>query len=367
MIQPGAKIGILGSGQLGRMLALAARRMGFGVHVYSPEPESPAGVIADVEFAGDYGDADRVREFARGVDVVTFEFENVAAECAAAAEEVTLVRPSGQVLHITQNRLREKTFLRDAGIPVTPFLEVKSLEDLASFPYPAVLKTAGFGYDGKGQAKVANPAEAEKAWIAMERAPAILEAFIPFRREVSVVAARGEKGAFVHYDIIENAHHNHILDVSMAPAGGAREAIEIARAVLEKLEVVGLATVEFFEDQRGALMVNEIAPRVHNSGHLTIEACMTSQFEQQLRAVCGLPLGSAAYRSPAAMANLLGDEWEQGEPNWAALLETGAALHLYGKRHARRGRKMGHLTCLGTTPADAARQVKAARERLRVR
>ena len=215
--------------------------------------------------------------------------------------------------------------------------------------------------------KVQNAAEAETAWAAMDRAPAILESFIAFRREVSVVAARSEKGAFVHYDVIENTHYNHILDISMAPAGGAREAIDIARAVLEKLGVVGLATVEFFEDQRGSLMVNEVAPRVHNSGHLTIEACMTSQFEQQLRAICGLPLGNAAYRSPAAMANLLGDEWDQGEPNWPAVLETGAALHLYGKKHPRRGRKMGHLTCLGTTPADAARQVRAARERLRVR
>lgn len=367
MIEPGAKIGILGSGQLGRMLALAARRMGFGVHVYSPEPESPAGVLADVEFAGEYADADRVREFARTVDVITFEFENVAAECASAAEEVTLVRPAGRVLHITQNRLREKSFLKAAGIPVTPFVEVSSVGALAEATYPAVLKTAGFGYDGKGQTKVFTAADAEKAWDQMGRAPAILESFVAFRREVSVVAARSEKGQFVHYDVIENTHHNHILDVSMAPAGGAREALEIARAVLEKLEVVGLATVEFFEDQRGTLMVNEIAPRVHNSGHLTIEACMTSQFEQQLRAVCGLPLGSTAYRSPAAMANLLGDEWDHGQPNWAAALETGAVLHLYGKKDARRGRKMGHLTSLGTTPADAARQVKAARDRLRVR
>ena len=364
MILPGQTIGILGSGQLGRMLALAARQLGYGIHVYSDQPDSPTGAVADVEVVGDYADAGRVRDFARRVQVVTFEFENVQAACAAAAAEVTLVRPAGRVLHITQNRLREKSFLRDHGIPVTPFAEVTETS-LAAFSYPAVLKTSGFGYDGKGQAKVASADEALAAWNAMARQPAILERLIHFRREVSVVAARGVDGSFAHYGVIENEHRHHILDISFAPAPDALSAVEITRKVLTALDAVGVVTVEFFEDATGALMVNEIAPRVHTSGHLTIEACVTSQFEQHIRAVCGLPLGSTEFRSPAAMANLLGDEWEAGEPPWAAALKAGAALHLYGKKEPRRGRKMGHLTALGDTPAAAAARVRAARQALR--
>ena len=359
-ILPGSTIGILGSGQLGRMLALAARPLGYGVHIYSDQPGSPAGAVADRETVGDYADADRVREFARGVDAVTFEFENVSAACAAAAEEVTLVRPAGGVLHTTQHRWREKTFLRNHGIPVTPFVEMTPAS-LETFEYPAVLKTAGFGYDGKGQAKVSSAVEARAAWTLMNRQPAILEKLILFRREVSVVAARGFDGAFAHYGVMENDHRHHILDVSRAPAAGAAEAIEIARAVLEALGAVGVVTVEFFEDHAGRLMVNEIAPRVHNSGHLTIEACVTSQFEQQIRAVCGLPLGSTRFHSAAAMVNLLGDVWSAGEPCWTAALASGAALHLYGKREPRPGRKMGHLTMLAATADEAACAVRRAR------
>lgn len=364
MILPGATIGILGSGQLGRMLALAARQLGYGIHVYSDQPDSPTGAVADLEIVGDYADVDRVRDFARRVQVVTFEFENVSAACAAAAAEVSVVRPSGSVLHLTQNRLREKTFLRDRGIPVTPFAEVTETS-LGAFPYPAVLKTSGFGYDGKGQAKVTSQAEALAAWNAMGRQPAILERLIQFRREVSVVAARGIDGSFAHYGVIENDHQHHILDISQAPAAGAAIAVEIARSVLTALDAVGVVTVELFEDASGSLMVNEIAPRVHNSGHLTIEACHTSQFEQHIRAVCGLPLGSTEFRSPAAMANLLGDEWEAGEPQWSAALALGAKLHLYGKKEPRRGRKMGHLTALGDSPEAAAELVRRARRALR--
>jgi 5-(carboxyamino)imidazole ribonucleotide synthase len=363
-IRPGATIGILGSGQLGRMLALAARPLGYRVHVYSDQPDSPAAAVCDAETVGDYADVERVRAFARQVDVVTFEFENVPAACATAAEEVTLVRPAGRVLHITQHRLREKTFLRDHGIPVTPFAAVDE-ESLRSFAYPAVLKTAGFGYDGKGQAKVADATEALAAWERMNRQPAILERLIAFRREVSVVAARGHDGEFAHYGVMENAHDNHILDVSHAPAEGAAGAITITRAVLEALDAVGVVTVEFFEDASGQLMVNEVAPRVHNSGHLTIEACETSQFAQQIRAVCGLPLGSTRFHRPAAMANLLGDIWQTGEPDWTAALEAGAALHLYGKRDPRAGRKMGHLTVLAETAEEAVERVRAARRFLR--
>lgn len=361
-ILPGATIGILGSGQLGRMLALAARPLGYQIHIYSDQPDSPAGAVADREVVGDYADAARVRDFARQVQVVTFEFENVSAACAAAAAEVTLVRPAGRVLHITQNRLREKTFLRHHGIPVTPFAEVTE-ESLQAFPYPAVLKTAGFGYDGKGQAKVASAAEALAAWESMDRQPAILEKLIAFRREVSVVAARAHHGAFSHYGVIENEHRHHILDISFAPAAGADKAIDIARGVLEALDAIGVVTVEFFQTHDGELMVNEIAPRVHNSGHLTIEAAPTSQFEQHIRAICGLPLGETTCR-PGAMANLLGDEWAHGEPNWPAALATGAKLHLYGKRQAKPGRKMGHLTAQAPTTELAVELVRNARAAL---
>lgn len=364
MIAPGSTIGILGSGQLGRMLALAARRMGYRIHVYSSEENSPAGAVADLEHVGSYDDVDQVREFARGVDVLTFEFENVAAECAAAAEAVTLVRPAGRVLHVTQNRIREKSFLRDAAIPVTPFRPVYSVEDLVGFTYPAVLKTAAFGYDGKGQQRVSSEREAQAAFAALPAQPLILEEFIPFRREVSVVAGRSTDGDFFHFGVFENAHANHILDVSRGPVS-APEPIQIAKRVFEALDVVGVMCVEFFETVDGQFLVNEIAPRTHNSGHLTIEACTISQFELQLRMVCGLPARQPEYLLGAgAMANLLGDVWQSGEPNWAAALATGASLHLYGKGDPRPGRKMGHLTAIGSDADQAAAIAIAARRAL---
>lgn len=369
-VLPGSTIGILGSGQLGRMTALAARSMGYRVATFSPDQDTPTGHVSDVEIRGSYDDVDAIRAFASNVHVVTFEFENVSAAAAAACEEAAIVRPAGRVLFTTQNRLREKTWLRRAGIPVTPFIEVTSAESFAAARYPAVLKTAGFGYDGKGQAKAASAAEAEQAWRSGGCQPSILEEFIPFVREVSVVAARGADGSFAHFGVIENSHRNHILDVSTAPAAGAAEAAEIARAVLEQLDVVGLLCVEFFETADGRLMVNELAPRPHNSGHLTIEACATSQFEQHVRAVCGLPLGETTYLRPAAMANLLGDEWptvhgRAGEPDWAAAMaDPRVKLHLYGKAEPRPGRKMGHLTALAETPQAAAAVVRAARGRL---
>jgi len=367
IINPGRTLGILGSGQLGRMLAIAAREMGYRVHVYSSEVHSPAGAVADQEFVGSYDDADLVTAFARTVDVLTFEFENVDAACAAAAEAVTIVRPAGRVLHITQNRIREKTFLRDAGIPVTPFRPVSSLSDLAGFPYPAVLKTAAFGYDGKGQQKVTSEAHAREAFLALPAQPLIIEEFIPFRREVSVVAGRNEGGEFFHFGVIENAHANHILDVSRGPVAMDGAPVEIARRVFEALDAVGVMCVEFFETVAGEFLVNEIAPRTHNSGHLTIEACNISQFELQLRMVCGLPAPRPEYLLGAgAMANLLGDQWQPGEPHWSAALATGAKLHLYGKHEPRPGRKMGHLTAIGQTPDEAAAIVVEARRRLTV-
>jgi 5-(carboxyamino)imidazole ribonucleotide synthase len=346
------------------MLALAARQMGYGVHVYSSEPGSPAGALADIEYVGSYDDVEQVGNFAQTVDVLTFEFENVAAECAAAAEAHTVVRPAGRVLHVTQNRIREKSFLRDAGIPVTPFRAIYSADDLVGFTYPAVLKTAAFGYDGKGQQKVTSLEHAREAFNALP-GPLIIEEFIPFRREVSVVAGRSVDGEFFHFGVIENAHAYHILDVSRGPVAMSGPPIDVAKRIFEALDVVGVMCVEFFETVGGEYLVNEIAPRTHNSGHLTIEACTISQFELQLRMVCGLPAQQPEYlRGAGAMANLLGDRWSAGTPNWVAALATGAALHLYGKQDPRPGRKMGHLTAVASHPDDAAEIVIRARQKL---
>jgi 5-(carboxyamino)imidazole ribonucleotide synthase len=368
-VLPGAKIGVLGSGQLGRMFAIAARRMGYRVHTYSPDRDSPTGQIADVEIDAPYEDLDRVREFASGVDVVTFEFENVPAATAEAASECALVRPAGSVLHITQHRLREKTFLRDHGFPVTRFEAIRTLEDLRRvMPQfgPAILKTAGFGYDGKGQYRVRTLTEAEKAWRAMGGQEAVLEAVVDFEAELSVAAVRSADGECAFFEPFRNTHLNGILDVTTCPApfDGAitRRAHELARAVLEALNVTGVLCVEFFLDSGGRLLINELAPRPHNSGHLTIDACITSQFEQQLRAVCGLPLGSTMMFRPAAMANLLGDLWNDAEPDWAAACSLPEVkLHLYGKSDARYGRKMGHLTATADTANSAERIVRTAR------
>jgi 5-(carboxyamino)imidazole ribonucleotide synthase len=374
-IPPGSTLGVLGSGQLGRMFAIAARRLGYRVHVLSPDDDTPTGQVADLEIRAAYDDLDAVASFARGVSVVTFEFENVPAATTAACERFAAVRPGGNVLHTTQNRLREKTFLKNSGIPVTPFWPVRSLADLqaalAESGTPAVLKTADWGYDGKGQAKIASPAEAAGIYAQgkFQEGEAILEAFIDFQCEISVVAARGCDGAIVTYGPMHNSHTNHILDVAVAPAPVkpqvAADALEIARHIMQRLEVVGVLCVEFFVDRSDRLMVNELAPRPHNSGHLTIDACTTCQFEQQVRAVCGLPLGSPRPHRPAAMANLLGDLWQKGPPNWsAALAHDNVKLHLYGKAEARPGRKMGHLTALADTPQAAASRVFAARAAL---
>ncbi|MGH9769973.1 MAG: 5-(carboxyamino)imidazole ribonucleotide synthase [Blastocatellia bacterium] len=378
-ILPGSVIGVLGSGQLGRMFAIAARRMGYRVHTFSPETDTPTGQVADVEIKAHYDDLIAVRGFASDVDVVTFEFENIPAATAQAASECAPVRPSGSVLHTTQNRLREKTFLRDHGFPITPFKTVNSLDDLKAglneFGYPAVLKTAGFGYDGKGQTKITSPGQAEAALTFAGKQEMVLEAWVDFALELSVIGARGIDGSFTHWGVIQNDHRNHILDVSIAPANLPSEiahiAIGIARAALEQLDVVGVLCVEFFLTADGKLLINELAPRPHNSGHLTFDACVTSQFEQQLRAVCGLPLGSTELLKPAAMANLLGDLWpcvrgEAGEPDWAAACAfPNVKLHLYGKLTPKPGRKMGHLTAMAESADEAAELVRKAREALR--
>jgi 5-(carboxyamino)imidazole ribonucleotide synthase len=373
-ILPGSTIGVLGGGQLGRMFAMAARRLGYRVHTLAPDHDTPTGQIADVEVNASYDDLDAIRDFARAVDVVTFEFENVSAAAVDAAEAHAVVRPNGRALAIAQHRIREKTFVANLGIPVTPFAEVHSDVDLrnaiALVGCPAVLKTAAFGYDGKGQVAIASADRAGAAWEALGPVEAILEAFVDLDREISVIGARGVTGEWSHFAPFENAHVQHILDVTVSPADIAPEmaarAIDVTRQVMDALDYVGLLCIEFFVTRTGELFVNEIAPRPHNSGHLTFDACRTSQFEQQLRAICGLPLGSTEMLQPAAaMANLLGDLWVNGEPDWnAALAFPDVKLHLYGKTAARPGRKMGHLTATAATRDDARWLVLQAREAL---
>jgi 5-(carboxyamino)imidazole ribonucleotide synthase len=355
------------------MLAMAAKSMGYRVHVFSPESDSPAGQVADLEVVAAYEDLSKVREFAAAVDVLTFEFENVPSVASRAAAEKTTVRPSGDILHTTQHRLREKTFLQQSGFPVPPFRVIDSRADLQAaaveIGFPGVLKTASFGYDGKGQRKILSLADLDPAYDALAPAQGIYEGFVNFAKEVSVVAARTVSGEFKAFPVFENVHAHHILDVTFAPAdlppSLAREATDLARRILEALNVVGLLTVELFVTHEGQLVVNELAPRTHNSGHLTLDACVTSQFEQQVRAVCGLPLGSVELLRPAAMANLLGDVWQGGEPDWRRALEDPwVKLHLYGKTEPRAGRKMGHLTALGENVQDAVARVRLARQRL---
>lgn len=374
VVPPGSAVGVLGSGQLGRMFALAARRLGYRVHTFSPESDTPTGQVADVEITASYDDLDAVRKFARGVKVVTFEFENVPAACVTAAEECAPVRPNAQALHVSQHRLREKQFLSQKGFPVAAFRHVQNLGELeaalAALGTPAVLKTAGFGYDGKGQRVIRKPEEAADAFAALGGREAVLESFIDFSCELSVVAARSINGAGTDWGAIENSHANHILDVSVSPAvtptpRQSAEAVKIAHDVLRALDVVGVLCVEFFLTKNGRLIINELAPRPHNSGHLTIDAAVTNQFEQQLRAVCGLPLGATDFFAPAAMVNLLGDLWAKGEPVWQrALVLPDVKLHLYGKAEARPGRKMGHLTALARTPAEARDLALTARRAL---
>ncbi len=373
IIPPNSTIGVFGSGQLGRMFAIEARKMGYRVHTYSPDSDTPTGQVADIETSASYHDLDAVRAFARSVDVVTFEFENVPSAAVDAAAELVGVHPRGDILHTTQNRLREKTFLADNGFPVTAFRRIKLIEDLyhgiEELRSPAVLKTAGFGYDGKGQSRINARGDVETAFAALNGDEAILEAFVEFEKEVSVVCARGQDGRFASFGVIENSHSNHILDISFAPAMISKsvyvEAVEITRSISEKLDYVGTLCVEFFLTNDEKLLVNELAPRPHNSGHLTFDACVTSQFEQQLRGVCGLPLGSTEFYGPAAMANLLGDIWQNGEPDWSKALEyPGLNLHLYGKSEPRAGRKMGHITATADAATEAAELVRKARAAL---
>ena len=369
-INPGSTIGVLGGGQLGRMFAMAARRLGYRVHTFAPEHDTPTGHIADLEVVASYDDLGQVRAFARSVDVVTFEFENVPAAAAAAAAEHALVRPNGEALEVAQHRIREKRFLSRNRLPVAPFAEVRTEADLhaavAELGRPSVLKTAALGYDGKGQVAIGPDTDVRAAWEQLGRRECVLEAFIALDREISVIGARGVDGRTSFFDPFENTHRHHILDLTVAPADiparVAADAVDITRAVLDGLDYVGILCIEFFVSTNGQLLVNELAPRPHNSGHLTFDACRTSQFEQQVRAICGFPLGATDLLQPAAMVNLLGDLWADGEPAWdAALAMPDTKLHLYGKAGARPGRKMGHITVLAPSGAQARDRALAAR------
>ena len=373
VIYPGSTIGVLGGGQLGRMFAKAAQQMGYIVHGFTDEADSPLSQVCAKTVVGKYEDEGALKSFAKALDLVTIEFENIPAAALTTLEQTTNVRPGPNVLHVTQNRLREKTFLEKHKFPHVPFKAVSSLDELTKaikqLGTPCVLKTAGFGYDGKGQRSIIKAAEAEAAYKSLAEEELILEQFIPFEKEISVVGARSLSGDFVALGPVENDHVNHILDISFAPSkisfALSEEAIDITRAIMESLGVTGLLCVEFFVTKEETLLVNELAPRPHNSGHLSIEACSTSQFEQLLRAVTGLPLGSTEIDRGAAMANLLGDLWQDTPPDFSsAIALPDVHLHLYGKKHARPGRKMGHLTAMSRWPEEAVSTVISARDLL---
>jgi 5-(carboxyamino)imidazole ribonucleotide synthase len=352
MLQPGATIGILGGGQLGRMIALAAARYGLKTHVYAPDDDSPAFDVATRHTLARYGDQAALSRFVAGVDVVTYEFENVPAETASFLELRRPLRPGARALTITQDRLTEKSFVAGLGIATAPFHAVSSEASLEAalnvIGRPAVLKTRRFGYDGKGQVLIGSNVDPRDALASIGRAPAILEGYVNFSREVSVVAARTMDGGFAAYDVCENSHRDHILDVTRVPARltdrAATKALDAARRIAEALDYVGVLAVEMFvigPDVDPDVLVNEIAPRVHNSGHWSIEGAATSQFEQHVRAISGWPLGDPSRLGRIEMMNLIGDDVGR----WHTIAaEPGAHLHLYGKGKARPGRKMGHVT-----------------------
>ena len=372
-VLPGAVLGVVGGGQLGRMFAQAAQRMGYRVHVLTDDLQGPA-QVADRVVEGSWQDEEKLCGFAAGVDALSFESENVSAEALESAAAFTRIRPSPDVLRITQNRNREKSTLARAGFPVTPFIPVHHRGDfkqaLSELGTPSVLKTATNGYDGKGQVRLATPKDANAAYQRLDDREQILEQWMQFDCEISVVAARNDFGQVACYEPFENEHRNHILDLTRYPARVdptvAREAVTIACDLVEQLKVVGVLCVEFFLVSGTKLYINELAPRPHNSGHLTLDAAVTSQFEQHVRAVCGLPLGAARLDRPAAMANLLGDLWQTQAPNWqTAFTYPDVVLHLYGKRDAKPGRKMGHLTALAEDVDQAVDKVLKARRSLR--
>lgn len=373
-LAPGSAIGILGGGQLGRMLAWPARRMGYRVVIFSDEADGPAAQWADQIVVGGFDELDKVAQFAKLVSVATFETEHVPLPCVDEVLKHTRVRPSRCVLEVAQNRQLEKETIRRLGGPLPRFTTIDPAQGLVqqvhAFGVPCVLKTTTGGYDGKGQWLLREPADVAKAAQELKGRASVLEEWIDLKVECSVIGCRSEAGEVVFYGPIINHHSHHILDVSICPADSLpasiqNQAREVTRMLMDQLSVVGLLCVEFFVTRDGRLLVNELAPRPHNSGHLTIEGHVTSQFEQHVRAICGLPMGSVEQLRPAAMSNLLGDLWSGGEPNWNAVSEFPAAkLHLYGKRDAKVGRKMGHISATGDTTIAATEAVTGARSRL---
>jgi 5-(carboxyamino)imidazole ribonucleotide synthase len=349
IVKPGGVIGIIGGGQLGRMLAMAAARLGLKTCIYNDQPDAPAFQVTPLQVAAPYDDRNMLTGFAQICDVITFEFENLPAEQLSFLAGLKPMRPGPRALQTTQDRLTEKNFVASLGLATAPYADVASAEGarraLREIGPRAILKTRTLGYDGKGQAKVGSEDEASRAFESFKGAPCILEGFVDFAFEASVVAARGADGSFAAYDPPENIHENHILRRSIVPGrltpAQSLEAKALAKKIADALDYVGVLAVELFVGRDGALLVNEIAPRVHNSGHWTIEACACSQFEQHIRAVAGWPLGDPARHADAVMENIIGAEADA----WESLARSGA-LHLYGKREARLGRKMGHVTRL---------------------
>ena len=380
MIPPGSTLGVLGGGQLGRMLAHAATRMGYRLHVFEPAEDSPAGEVATREFNSDYKEIERLKDFARGCAAVTYEFENIPVEPLWEIEKLVPLRPHWEVLEVCQNRMREKKWLKKNGIPHVPFAEVEAGEDLAKavkkIGLPCVVKTADFGYDGKGQMRLNTAEDVPAAVQAFAKQRAVIEKFIDFKCELSVIVARNPAGETRTFPVAENIHTKHILDFSIVPARVSAtvqaQAAQLAVDIAEAFGLVGILAVELFLTDEGDLLVNEMAPRTHNSGHWTLDACVTTQFEQQIRAVAGLPLGDTSLTVPSAvMVNILGDAWQWqgdeliGPPDWATLLgDPRAKLHLYGKREPRRARKMGHFTVTGDKVKSVLATARELKERL---
>ena len=361
---PGSTIGILGGGQLGRMTALAGRHLGYRFQVLTPETDSPAGAVADIALTAPFNDTAALSNFAKNVACATFEFENIPATAIEQLERETRVYPGSSVLRTCQNRLLEKNFLKNAGFPCTPFAPVDSPETLKqainTLGVPCVLKSAQGGYDGKGQRRLsAHPTNYAQEWQSLGAESAVLEQWIDFEKECSVVCARNVYGQSIAFPVAENQHQNHILHTSIVPARLSpnllKDAADLALAIAESLNLIGLLAVEFFITRDGKLLVNELAPRPHNSGHYSLDACLTNQFEQHVRAICGLPLGAPDLLCPVVMVNLLGDLWVHGHPpDWNLLLKDPTVkLHLYGKKTAKPGRKMGHFCLLNNKVEDA--------------
>ena len=375
VILPPAMLGMLGGGQLGRFFVIAAHEMGYKVTVLDPDSNSPAGKIADAHICAAFDDQAALLKLANTCAAITTEFENVPAESLSLLADIKPVRPSAYSVAIAQHRVSEKNFLKQAGLPVAPFVVINQAEDLPADGdaiYPAILKVARFGYDGKGQARVSNQQEALTAFNAFEHEECVLEKMLKLDYEVSVVLARDAHGNVASFPTAENSHLNGILDVSIAPARGSdaisHQAQKLASMVAEKLDYTGVLGVEFFVCD-GELLVNEMAPRPHNSGHYTIDACITNQFEQQVRVLTGLPLGSAKQHSSAVMVNLLGDIWPSADeaPAWlAALAQAQLKMHLYGKQTARAGRKMGHYTVLSANRDEAIKLAMQVRTELNI-